>query len=166
MSKHYTKSSHYYKCHNFELIGNKAPQKKPATLFHMSSSIPHKHCGISTQKVLFVCLQDIQSKLVDLSLGFVTEDDLPITTQKIVDHSGSMILSLQAASSQWQPPFEEESWQKGKFVMVRLQSCVLSSSNRSLLWETKQMTSDMLTILFSLHSCFTEKAPGSSVEYP
>ncbi len=70
--------------------------------------------------VYFTVSQDLRSNVVDMSLNYITEGNLPITTQKIDPTSGSMKVSLQAKGSQWKPQFEEDTWRNGRFELVSL----------------------------------------------
>ncbi len=62
--------------------------------------------------------QDLRSNVVEMSLKYITQDSLHITTQTIDPTSGKMSVSLLVKGSHWQPPFPSKAWKENTFELV------------------------------------------------
>ncbi len=65
-----------------------------------------------------LAVQALISNVAEMNLNYITEGSLPIKIQNIDPATGKMSLSLEVLGSEWQPLFEEETWQNKTFLQV------------------------------------------------
>ncbi len=66
--------------------------------------------------------KELEAKVSRMDLGYITERTLAISDGLVDPKRGSMVATLQVKGDQWEPSFPDETWDHGKFKMVRAHS--------------------------------------------